>query len=289
MKNFRDEYRKAMDCLKVPVVTPEQILDEGRQKKILKMKRRRQFIAIGSAACLFLLCSVGVAGAAGYAKSMIKANDCGFQTSGMSTAQIPPELEIQTEECGEEGFDSAATDNNVEGTSGYSTEDKQRQYEETADGAQAAVCDVEKLEENAYTSFDEYRKAEDMPLAIPPLDLLGEEIISQEYFVTGGNFLLVRLEAESCCVIISQSYYGDMKSHASSTVYAGGVCNERTYITESGFDWLVVDSVCEAGEPSRIHAAVSVGDYELIVDFSGYAEEEAFSILNAMDLTIYLE
>lgn len=265
MKNFRDEYKKAVDCLEVPVVTPEQILDEGRQKKIIKMNRRRQFIAIGSAACLFLLCSVGVAGAAGYARSIIKANDSGFQTADMVTVQLAQGVKTQTEECAEEDFVSAAAyDDSVE-MNGYSAE------------------------ENVYTSFDEFRKAEDTPLAIPPFDLFGEEITSQEYFVTGGTLLYARLETENTCFMMNQSYYGDTQGHSSSTVYGGGVCNERTYTTERGFDWLVVDSVCEAGEPYRIHAAISVGDYELIVDFSGYTEQEAFQILNEMDLTIYLE
>ena len=50
---------------------------------------------------------------------------------------------------------------------------------------------------------------------------------------------------------------------------------------------MVADTPGEEDSPNGIHAAISVGDYELIVDFYGYSEKEAFEVLDHLDLSVY--
>lgn len=274
MKNFKDEYKKTLDGLNLPDLTPEQILLRAQQKKVTRIKRQKRLMVIATAACLFLLCSVGVGAAAGYARSLIRTTEYGFQT---------------------EDFLSAQADTAKDTAVGTQAEAKRGAAEDTAvtDEAECKekeeACIVEEMPETEYDSYEAFSAAEDIPFAKPPVNLLCGKITEESYSVAGESFLFATIEAGEKSVRIDQSYFGDTQGHASSTVYSGGVCNERIYTASNGFDWTVIDSVCEQRKPDEIHAAISVGDYEVIVNFSGYSQEEAFDILDGMDLKIYLE
>lgn len=270
MKNFRDEYKNMMDRMQVPDLDAEQILRSERQKKIVQMRRRRKFVAIGSAACLFLLCSAGVAAMAGYSKSIIRTDENGFQMTDMASMQRFSAEGSDTGAGAEGALDAAAPEANV------------------AEGAVTAGTEAETVvEEYKENATKEMEKAH-MPLALPPFELLGSETTKEEYLTTGDSYLYARLQNGERLVTMNQFYYGNTEGHASAISFSGGICNERIFTAENGFDWTVVDSIEEEGF-KEIHAAISVGDYELVVNFSGYTEEEAFLILDAMDLSIYLK
>lgn len=277
MKNFREAYKEAVTGIQVPDITVEQIADEGRRKKIVQYRRCRKFMAVAAAASVFLVCTAGVAAAAGYAKSVIKADEYGFQTADTETARLNNWAE-DAEELQEAS---------PEGVMGVEETYDFREGEDAGIEA-ASTMDMEEIEQREYDSYAEFREAEKVPLALPERTLFGEPVLSELYLVCGEDFLFARIDAENRSFMIDQSYYGETQGHASSTVYPDGVCNERSYTTVQGFTYTVIDSVNTGDEPLRIHAAISIGDYELIVDFDGYSEEEAFKILDGMDLTVYL-
>lgn len=279
MRNFKEAYREAVDNLELPDITAEQIRTEGYRKKMVTYRRQRRFVAAASAACVFLLCTAGVAAAAGYAKSVIRTDAYGFQTADRETA-------LMHDAAGKtEGRGLVTADLLPDG--GF--EEVAEQKRGTEEAYSGACENMEEIQGVRYSSYEAFREAETMPAALPDDSLLESEISSQEYFTLGDDFLLVRIETPGHLFMLDQSYYGNSEGHASTTVYPEGVCNERSYTTVQGFTYTVIDSVCEEGETAGIHAAVSVGDYELIVDFSGYTEEEAYRILDDMDLTVYLE
>ncbi len=298
MNSFGDAYKKAADKIKVPVITANQIADEECRKKVAAYRRNRQLLAVAAAASVFLLCSLGVAAAAGYAKSVIRTTEYGFETADEQTALLnngakdtayPEDGEgagygLLTARDAGEGTEEEAD----EQTGGVTEKQEQKNQTESASMEDTLEDTVEELEELMFDSRADFLNAGVMPAALPVEELVCGEDFSEEYIVCGGMFLLVRMETKGHIFMMNQSYYGDSSGHASSVVYPEGVCNERKYMTGQGYTYTVVDSVCEEGEVRRIHAAISVGDYELIVDFSGYSEEEAFRILDGMDLTVYL-
>lgn len=287
MNNFGDAYKRAVDKIKVPVVTANQIADEGCRKRVASYRIKRQFMAVAAAACVFVLCSLGVAAAAGYAKSVIRATEYGFETADEQTAL----LNNGSKDSGYSGTGEETDLELLSAREAGSAESGARQADELQSKEEAAEYDsvVEnELEEQIFHSREDFLNAGLMPAALPKEELISGEDFSEEYIVCGDMLLLVRTEAKDRLFMMNQTYYGDTFGHASSVVYPEGVCNEREYMTGQGYVYKVVDSVCEEGEVCRIHAAISVGDYELIVDFSGYSEEEAFCILDSMDLNIYL-
>ena len=286
MRNFREAYKQSVDNIKLPDLTAEQIKEEGSRKKFLTYHRQRRFVAAASAACIFLLCTAGVAAAAGYAKSVIRTDAFGFRTADPETAlenaaEAQPEEGILTGQAQEDVVEDAGTEKRAEFQSASSEE------------CVMESADMEEIQEQRYDSLEAFQEAiqegKAMPVALPDQTLLGNAVCSEEYLTLGNSFLLVRIETDGHLFMIDQSYYGDSEGHAASIVYPEGVCNERSYTTVQGFTYIVLDSVREEeGEPG-IHAAISIGDYELIVDFLGYTEEEAYEILDNMDLTVYLE
>lgn len=252
MKSFREAYKKEVDRIPVPVITMEQIADEKRRKKIIAYRKHRRMMAVASAACVFLLCTAGAVAAAGYARGVIEVDEYGFRTADAETALLNETIAETNEESG------------------------------------LMIADAGDYAEREYFSYKVFREAEQIPFAIPEFSLLGTEIVSEHYSIFGDEFLMVWVETDKGLFTVNQTDYGNTLGHASSTVYPEGVCNEREYVTSQGFTWVVVDSNEAEDGIIRIHAAISVGDYELIVNFNGYTEEEAYSILDAMDLTLYL-
>lgn len=276
MKSFRKAYKEAVDGIRIPVPDAEAIEKSNYEKKVVKYRKQKRTMAIATAACAFVLCSVGAAAAAGYAKSVIRTDAYGFRTADTRTAFLNEELEEELSDAGQAGVNQ---------------EKKREDVSEDTDAiVKLETCEVqvEEMSQKEYESLEAFRREESIPLAMPKKELLGGAVLSERYLVTGGNFLLVRVDTGAGYFMISQACYAGTSGHSSSTVYPEGVCNERIYTTRQGYAYTMIDSVEEEGMPFRMHAAVSLGDYELIIDFSGYTEEEAQEILEGMDLTVYL-
>lgn len=294
MKNFKEAYKKAADSIRIPDITAEAVMKEEHRKKIAAFRRRRQFTAVASAACIFLLCTAGVAAAAGYARSIITVDENGFKTADIRTAAErgtgAAEAAYDTALMAE-GTEQTITESEADNAALVAEEAEKTIAESVEDMAQLsvqeeAVIEEETVEQEEYTSLQAFEAAEDKPVALPKEAGSGKTVA--ESYTVCGDMLFVRIETEKGIIMMDQMYYGETNGHASSTVYPGGVCNERSYTTGQGFTYKVIDSVHTEGRPADIHAAVSVGDYELIVNFIGYMEEEAFAVLEELDLTVYL-
>lgn len=280
MNNFRKEYREAGRRLDVPEITAMSVMDEERRRRQRRMWRRRRFAAEAATVCVLALCTAGTVTAVNYTRSVIRVTDNGFAIVDDVTAQRS-------------------------GGAGEGSEDEYggaiipEQNNEDAGGQDGlALCEEdeavelyagEECEETSseYNSLEQLREGEkNLILPVPDLGLLGEEITDQQYVVM-DMWVMARIRAGDKMFLMSQTDYGNAQGHASAVTYGEDVCNERKYGTRQGCTYTVIDSVSEEGELPRIHAAISVNEYELIVDFIGYTEEEAYQVLENMDLSVY--
>lgn len=263
MSSFRQVYQSEMDKVHSPKLTPGDILsEENRQRRQQGIRRKKLIFAISTAAVLFL-CSAATVTAYHYSRNLIWVSGNGFASADEETAKM------------QEGFREA-----------YScTAAGQMSGDEAVQEGLYGVEDVEELPRE-YDSLEEFQAGEgDLVLPIPDFEKMGEDIQEQNYLVI-ANEVMVRLTGEEKVFMLRQSDYSHSLGHSSSIVYADQVENEREYCTRQDFTYTVIDTVNGRGEMG-IHAAISVNTYELIVDFYGYTEEEAFQILEQMDLSVY--
>lgn len=289
MNNFRKEYRETENRLYVPNITAMSVMDEERRKSQRRIWKKRRFAAAAGAACILMVGMAGTATAVSYTRSVIRVTDNGFSIVDDVTA----------------GRSGGAGGDAGEEYGGVITPEQNNEYPEEQDGIAllddedgAALCDGKKrfavydaeeceVESAEYNSLEQLREGEpDLVFPVPDLSLLGEKITYQQYLVFDMR-VLARIHAGEKIFLMNQTDYRDTRGHAAAVSYAGTVCNERKYSTGQGYTYTVIDSVNEEEEHPRIHAAISVNDYELIVDFIGYTEDEAYQILEQMNLGVY--
>ncbi len=145
---------------------------------------------------------------------------------------------------------------------------------------------VEEIPVKNYASWEECMENEDFIFPQPSVSI-GQHVESTDIMVC-GNWVMVRYDVDEKVLWLERTDYADTQGHASSKVFPGGICNERSYTTPQGYTYTLIDSVKAAeDEPLQIHAAVSVGHYEAFIDFMGYTEEEAKKIIDSIDLSVY--
>ena len=296
-----------MDAIQTPQFDP------GKMKKAEKRYKKaviRQWVTVAaSAAVLFVLCSAGSQAAKNYSKSFIFADENGFRTADEQTAldqaassyDEDAMMETMTEDVEDmpmltalEGDEGAVYDEGAdaqakladESDSGNFYEECQQQAAEY-DGDDPEITDGEGME----ISTVQYNSRQDLlasgiTCSLPDRYLFGE-ITRERYYVVGDDYLMVDIESGDKTFYMDQSYFGNSSGHATSTVYGEKLTNKRNYVTKDGYLYVVADTPGEEDSPNGIHAAISVGDYELIVDFYGYSEKEAFEVLDHLDLSVY--
>ena len=307
MKSFKKEYRQAMDAIQTPQFDPEKM--KNAEKRYKKAVIRQWVTVAASAAVLFVLCSAGSQAAKNYSKSFIFADENGFRTADEQTAldqaassyDEDAMMETMTEDVEDmpmltalEGDEGAVYDEGAdaqakladESDSGNFYEECQQQAAEY-DGDDPEITDGEGME----ISTVQYNSRQDLlasgiTCSLPDRYLFGE-ITRERYYVVGDDYLMVDIESGDKTFYMDQSYFGNSSGHATSTVYGEKLTNKRNYVTKDGYLYVVADTPGEEDSPNGIHAAISVGDYELIVDFYGYSEKEAFEILDHLDLSVY--
>ena len=77
------------------------------------------------------------------------------------------------------------------------------------------------------------------------------------------------------------------ESYSSATAYPGQSCNERSFTNSQGLNYVVFDTVDEAGNLESVHAVISVNGWDLTVSFGGFEQNEIEKVLNGLDLTVY--
>ncbi len=145
---------------------------------------------------------------------------------------------------------------------------------------------TEEIPVKNYSSWEACMAEEDFIFSVPAADI-GVDVEYADITVC-GDWVMARYDAEGKVLWLERTDYGNTQGHASSKVFPGGVCNERSHTTPQGYTYTLIDSVRESGEETlQIHAAVSVGNYEAFIDFMGYTEEEAKEIMDSIDLSVY--
>ena len=262
-----------------------------------------------SAAVLFVLCSAGSQAAKNYSKSFIFADENGFRTADEQTAldQVASSydedamMETMSEDVEDmpmltalEGDEGAVYDEGADAQAKQADESDSRDFYEECqqeaaeyDGDDPEITDGEGME----IATVQYNSRKDLlasgiTCSLPDRYLF-EEITRERYYVVGDDYLMVDIESGDKTFYMDQSYFGNSSGHATSTVYGEKLTNKRNYVTKDGYLYVVADTPGEEDSPNGIHAAISVGDYELIVDFYGYSEKEAFEVLDHLDLSVY--
>ena len=307
MKSFKKEYRQAMDAIQTPQFDPEKM--KKAEKRYKKAVIRQWVTVAASAAVLLVLCSAGSQAAKNYSKSFIFADENGFRTADEQTAldrsassddeeamveTMPEEAEdmpMLTALEGDEGagYDGEANEQ-AKQAAGSGSGDFYEEYRQEAaeyDGDDPEITDGEGMEITTvqYNSRNDLL-ASGITCSLPDRYLFGE-ITRERYYVVGDEYLMVDIESGDKTFYMDQSYFGNSSGHATSTVYGEKLTNKRNYVTKDGYLYVVADTPGEEDSPNGIHAAISVGDYELIVDFYGYSEKEAFEVLDHLDLSVY--
>lgn len=296
-----------MDAIQTPQFEPEKM--KKAEKRYKKAVIRQWVTVAASAAVLLVLCSAGSQAAKNYSKSFIFADENGFRTADEQTAldrsassddeeamveTMPEEAEdmpMLTALEGDEGavYDGEANEQ-AKQAAGSGSGDFYEEYRQEAaeyDGDDPEITDGEGME----ITTVQYNSRKDLLAAgitcsLPDRYLFGE-ITRERYYVVGDDYLMVNIESGDKTFYMDQSYFGNSSGHATSTVYGEKLTNKRNYVTKDGYLYVVADTQGEEDSPNGIHAAISVGDYELIVDFYGYSEKEAFEILDHLDLSVY--
>lgn len=277
MNDFKTTYRNAVSDIENVHIDLDSVLDEGRRKRFKAHRKRQKLFTAAAAGGIFILCTLGTSQAAEYVKTVIKANEYGFWSGDMLT------MSRNTSGQKEAGDEEHALAGSMAGA---------EWEEELADTLKMEedelVIESTEGETREYTSIEDFREKEDAVFVLPDLEGMGYMADSERIWVN-GSYISAQLTFGEKYLIFDRIDYSETKTgHASSTVFMGGVCNERTYITGRGYEYLLVDSKEKTEEGQLvIHAAVSVGYYEIYVDFFGFSEEEMQQILEQMDLSYY--
>ncbi len=192
---------------------------------------------------------------------------------------------------GSSEISSSVTSNSVSGDSGINASPKEAKSaaENTTsgnDGVKNKFWENGEVPVYHYATWEEFIKNEDIIFPQPSVSI-GEKAVSTEVTVC-GSWAMVRYEADNKVMWMERTDYADTKSHESSKVFPGGVTNEREYTTPGAYTYTLVDSVKENdSDKLQIHAAITVGSYEVYIDFLGFAESDAKKIMDNIDLKQY--
>lgn len=292
MNDFKSAYQSAVQDMNVLGMKEIHIdavscMDVKNHKKRKMKQVQRVTTTAFSAICIIFVCSIGTVKAAEYFGNVITVNEWGFQSGDVVTMTendgeicktfiVEEEIATKQETVTESETDNASTD---------LFEEQQENMADKSENAQG-VMETELMPVKNYTSWEELKKDEDILFPQPSISI-GEKIDAMDITVC-GNWAMVRYDVDGKVLWMERTNYADTQGHAASKAFPGGVCNERSYTDSAGYTYTLLDSVKEKEEnPLQIHAAVSVGSYEVFMDFMGYEEEEVRKILDSVDLSLY--
>lgn len=266
MRSFREEYQREMDRVGTFRLDVEQISDEIHHHKLQKAHRRRVIVSTASAAAVFLMLS-GVVTAMNYGSGFIQVRENGFS--------ITSEKWRYTESDATEGM----------------AEDAQPMalsMEQTGDTSDAeAECVVYEMEIREYDSLDALLQEGAVIVPIPDMQLVGEDVSVQSIHLVENQLYISLLDKQERFFSIMQLDHREDQAYATSSAYAGEAANERNYTTAQGYTYKVID-IIDGSDISNIECAISLYDRDLLVGFQGYTQEEAYAILQSMDLGVYV-
>lgn len=296
LRNFREEYSKALQELPEFHMDVSQIRSKEIQVRMARARRRKMLIPAVSAACIFLMCGVGAA-AMNYQSSRIQVERNGFSFLGQGVAPDGEAAGGAASAGGaalsEGGASQAETaeDTGVAYALNKRAEEEgfpEAQGESAQDGVAVAqiVAEVD-CTDITYDSIEEFRRCEDMVIAIPEAEWLGDPEELEDQFVTVNMMhVMVSMSFGEKRFFMSQADNREFPNYASSSVFMGDAANERTLTNDQGMTYTLFDSV-EEDQVVSTHAALSANGRDIIYTFFGYESEEVDAVLKQLDVSIY--
>lgn len=271
MDKFRDAYREASKELPQITISAQEVRDELRHCRIQRQRRKILLTKGCAAAAVFLLCGAGTVAAKSYRDSVISVRENGFViTSSREEENLP----AASAELGK----FLDMDSFLKIGGAFSIEDAipERKLE----------CFEPEITE--YDSIDAFRAAESAVMVLPQKEWFAEEFTSERVCVIGeGEDIYMDLMNEESYFSLHQMDHRQYESYSTATSYMGESCNERNFVNSQGLNYVVFDTVDEAGELQSVHAVISVNGWDLTVSFGGFEESEIERVLNGLDLTVY--
>lgn len=274
MDKFRDAYQEASKELPQISISVEKVQDELHHHR-MQRQRRKVLVTRGcTAAVIFLLCGVGTVAAKSYRESVISVGESGFTITSIQEEQDRPQRASDLD-----GIADMAAFLKIGGA--FSIEDA------VPDEAEAAAYEPEIIE---YDSLEEFLAQEDMAIAIPPKDLFPMTFTSERVCVIeAGLDVHIDFMNEDSYFMMHQTDNRGYESYSSATSYMGESRNERSFVNSQGLNYVMFDTVDEAGEIQSVHAVISVNGRDLALSFSGFEENEIEQVLSGLDLSVYYQ
>lgn len=271
MDRFRDAYREASKELPQITISAQEVRDELRHCRIQRQRRKILLTKGCAAAAVFLLCGAGTVAAKSYRDSVISVRENGFV---ITSSQEEENLPAASAELGK--FLDIASFLKIGGV--FSIEDAVPEGE-------LECLEPEIME---YDSIDAFRAAESAVMVLPQKEWFAEEFTSERVCVIGeGEDIYMDLMNEESYFSLHQMDHRQYENYSTATSYMGESCNERNFVNSQGLNYVVFDTVDEAGELQSVHAVISVNGWDLTVSFGGFEENEIERVLNGLDLTVY--
>lgn len=268
MRSFREEYQREMNRVGTFHLDVERVSDEIHHHKLQKARRRRRILSATSAAAVFLLLG-GVTTAMNYGGGFIQVRDNGFSIT--SEKWRDTDSETGTEGVGDTGQPLALAG------------EQPGQMPAEAE----AECIVYEMEVREYDSLDAFREESTVVVPIPDMQLLGGDLPEQDIHLMGNQLYICIRDTQERIFSIMQMDHRESQAYASSSAYGGEAANERNYTTSQGYTYKVID-IIDDSDVSNIECAISLYGRDLLVGFRGYTQEEAYAVLQSMDLGVYL-
>lgn len=292
MNNFQDMYRQSVDRLPGLSIDAAAVLDEVKHRKRVA-KRRRQMLSSAAVTCsLLFLCGVGSVTAANYFHNIIRVTDSGFASGDADTMEMAAsDADTMSEAVRSMDAGPVNAEQDAAATGGMQEETMpQAAYAEMLP-AQEDVAADKQVDSGfcEYSSIEDFRANETAALALPAIPSGDIESVNINVSMYMEDIFFLQRMKDGKMIQIRSTYYEDSSRHSSTTVYGDEVTNKREYTTDAGFTYTVIDTMGETDEQSGVHAAIAIGNYEVFADFWGYTQQQAFDMLESMDLSVYLK
>lgn len=263
MRSFREEYQREMNQAGTYRLDAKQVSDEIHHHKMKSARRRRMMISAASAAAVFLLVG-GVATAMNYGGGFIQVRRNGFSITSH------PAVDGKNAMIKED----AAQTPMLTGECPDQTEEMEPQ------------CIAYEMEIREYDSLAAFQEESGVTVPLPDMQLVGGDETEQYIHTLGNQVYLCILDEQERNFSVMQVDHREHQAYASSSAYAGEAVNERNYTTAQGYTYKVIDIV-DGSDVNSIECAISLYGRDLLVGFRGYTQEEAYGVLQTIDLSVY--
>lgn len=292
MHNFREAYKNAVNELPGFRLEACRVQDELHHHRMTAARRKKTFISAAAAVCVFLICGAGTIAAVSYRGSEVKIFNNGFSFTNQTDCE--EKCDLSRAAAGESVLAGGAETAAAAAYPGETPSDRAVDGRNAKNAMGGALEPVEleavPIETREYDTVEEFLAGEDIVIAIPPADWLGEEEnLDWQKVVVADAMNMVNVSysfKDDSFFSMHQDDNRGTRGYASSSTYMGEAVNERDFINEQGIQYTLFDSE-EDGKIVSTHAAVCVNGRDITLDFFEYDVETVEKVLYQLDLSIY--